>query len=327
MGIDSALDRPSRLGAATALGTTVGILTLCLIFQFVVPAQLLPEGASIGGSNSNVRSLILYATSGGIHLLLCGGSIVFFWEQLRKGESKAEFANILVYACITISVILLVMIFACYLDLKVVVHSYEERVRPLEADPRLAVMLTRHAIPLTQVRFQPFALFPLILVVFGVTAAVMACFWIAHKAIVFSHRADDLKKLDILELKRSLTQLIGLITVVFTTSTIATIALMQIGRDWVEKGSMRDAYIQNGHAMAIFWSACYTTLIVLIIVLPLWWIARHTRRIQRQARHSGARPTLYDQIFEIVSYKSVTQVGIATLAPLLTSSIAAVFGS
>src|SRR5262249_43130388 len=160
----------------------------------------------------------------------------------------------------------------------------------------------------------------IILILFGAAAAVMACFWIAHKAIAFAHRADDLTRPDILELRRSMTQLVGVITVVFMTSTIATITLMQIGRDWIEKGDTKDAYVQNGHAMSIFWSGCYTTVTILIILLPLWWIAWRTRRIQRQAQHAGERVTLYDQIFENVSYSSIAQAGIAALTPLLTSS-------
>jgi predicted negative regulator of RcsB-dependent stress response len=161
----------------------------------------------------------------------------------------------------------------------------------------------------------------------GVAVAVAACFWVAQKASTFTNRADDLRPLQIAELKRSIGQLITLTTVVFTTSTIATIALMQIARDWVEKGAVRDAYIQNGHAMSIFWSANYTCVTALMVILPLWWIAARTRRIQRQAKHAGDRATFWDQIFEVVSFRSVVQAGCATLAPLLTSSFAATFGS
>lgn len=327
MDIDSALARPSRLGAATALGTALGILTLCLVFQFVVPAlNGLGRGAVVQ-ENLNFRSLILYATAGGIHILLCSGSMVFFWEQLRRGESQLEFRHIVMFAAAVFAIIVSIVLIACYLNINVVGQSYQERVMPLQGDWRLAFLLTKRAFLFTSLKLELLALFPLALVLFGVAAAVMACFWISHRAIAFAHRADDLKKSDILVLKRNLTQLISIVTVVFTTSTIATIALMQIGRDWIEKGSVRDAYIQNGHAMSIFWSACYTTVIVLMIVLPLWWIARRTRRIQRQAKHAGGRTSFYDQILEVLSYKSIVQAGSVTLAPLFTSSIAAVLGS
>lgn len=327
MGIDSALARPSRLGTVTALGTAFGILILCFVFQLVVPTPATPETAHIVQSNLNIRSFVLYATAGGVHILLCAGSMVFFWEQLRRGESKLEFANVLASASSTFCIIILVVLVACYLDMKVVAYSYEERLRPMESDQHLAFLLTKHVIPFVNAKAQLFALFPFILIAFGVAAAIVGCFWIAHKVITFTNRVDDLKSHDILALRRHLAQLIGLVTVVFTTSTIATVALMQIGRDWIEKGPTRDVYIQNGHAMSIFWSACYTSVIALMVILPLWWVARRTRRIQQQARRSGGHPTFYDQVFELVSYKSIVQAGIAILAPLLTSSIAAVFGS
>src|SRR4051812_24904177 len=98
MDLNSALARPSRLGVATALGTALGVFVLCLVFQFVVPA---PNGAGegyIGPKNLNFRSLILYATAGGMHILLCTGSMVFFWDQLRRGESKVEFKNLIIGA-------------------------------------------------------------------------------------------------------------------------------------------------------------------------------------------------------------------------------------
>jgi hypothetical protein len=167
--------------------------------------------------------------------------------------------------------------------------------------------------------------FPVALIFVGIAAAVMASFWVSHKAIKFTHGASNLDRSGILELKRNLTQLIGLTTVVFTTSTIATVTLMQIGRDWIRVGASREAYIQNGHAMSIFWSACYSTTTVLVVVLPLWWIAHHTRHIQREAKRRGRRPSFYDQISEVISYKSIAQAGLAALAPLFTSTIAAVF--
>lgn len=327
MSLDSTLARPSRLGVATALGTAFGVLMLCLVFEFVVPA---PDGQGanyIGHKNLNFRSIILYATTGGMHILLCSGGMVFFCEQLRRGEPKLEFKKIIVGASVAFFVVFSIVLIACYLDMNVVRQSYDERVRPLQDDDRLIFLFATYSIPFTHIKFRPLAILPLSLVFFGVAVAVMACFWISHKAIAFAHRADNLRKSEVIELKRSLAQLIGLTTIVFTTSTIATISLMQIGRDWIEKGVARDAYIQNGHAMSIFWSACYTTATVLILILPLCWIARHTRRVQRQAKHAGGRPSFYDQIFEVISFKSIAQAGGATLAPLLTSSIAAVFGS
>lgn len=328
MNVDSTLAKPSRLGAAIALSAASAVFVLCLVFEFLVPA---PNGTTtdyLGQKNLNFHSLMLYATAGGMHILLCGGSLVFFFEQLRKGESALEFRSVLLSILITFGIIALVVFIACYIDMKVVVQSYQERVKPLYPDGRLSSLLCRH-IPLlfSPQKVELLALFPLTLVLFGIAAAVMACFWISHKAIAFAHRAEHLERADILLLKRTLAQLIAIITIVFTTSTIATITLMQVGRDWIEKGAVRDAYIQNGYAMSIFWSACYTSVIILIIILPLWWIARRTRRIQRQAKYAGDHPTLYDQIFEAISYESIAKAGGATLTPLLTSSIAAVLGS
>lgn len=323
----SYLARPSRLGLAATIGTGLVALVLCLAFEFVVPIQTGHSASYLGQNNLNLRSIILDATAGGMHILLCTAGMIFFLMQLRSGESKLELKRIVIGAVIGFSIIFGVVLIACYLDINLVRQSYHERVLPLQQDVRLGFLLAKIAIPYLNIEFQPFALFPLLLVAFGVAVAVVACFWIAHKAIAFANKADDLKKREIVLMKRSVAQLITLTTIIFTTSTLATIALMQIGRDWIEKGSARDAYIQNGDAMSIFWSACYTAVIGAIALIPLCWIAGYTKRIQRQARYSGGHASFYDHIYEVISFRSVSQAGAAMLVPVATSVIASVFGS
>lgn len=325
MTLSAELDRPSRLGLATALGAASGALALCLAFNVLVPVSVGSTADYLGQSNLNFRSIILYVTAGGMHILLCCGGMAFFFDQLRRAESALEYRRTVTLAFIAFCIVCAIVLLACALNLNVVEHSFQDRIRPLEGDARLAFLLAVREIPFTHIGVRPFAVFPLLLVMFGVAVAVTACFWIAQKSVTFANHAGDLKTTQIAELKRSVGQLLSLTTVVFTTSTIATIALMQIGRDWLGKGAPRDAYIQNGHAMSIFWSACYTCVTILMVLLPLWWIATRTRRIQRQAKYAGGRASFWDQIFEVVSFKSVVQAGCATLAPLLTSSFAATF--
>jgi hypothetical protein len=319
------LARPSRLGLFTSLGAAMGALILCLVFDALVPlsANFLADG--LGQNNLNVRSIILYVTAGGIHILLCCGGMIFFFDQLRRGASAAEFRKTILCVVVVFCTISAFVALACMFKLNVVEHSFQYRIRPLEGDPRLAFLLAPQNIPFIHFSVRPFAIFPLSLVFFGIAVATVACFWISHKAVAFADHAGKLKNTQISELKRSVGQLLSLTTIVFTTSTIATITLMQIGRDWIGKGAIRDAYIQNGHAMSIFWSACYTCVTILMVLLPLWWVAARTRSIQRQAKYAGDRIGFWDQIFEVVSFRSVIQAGCATLAPLLTSSFAATF--
>jgi hypothetical protein len=327
MNLAAALDRPSRLGLATAIGAAIGALTLCILFEFLVPLPIDAAATYLDAKNLTQRSIIIYVTAGGIHMLLCSAGMAFFFDQLRREESTLEFKWTIGYAMVAFCIIGTFVFVVCSLGLNIVAHSFQDRIRPLESDVRLAFLVTPRPIPLTHFNVRPFAIFPILLTLFGVAVAVTACFWIAHKAVTFASQANDLQPAHIIGLKRSVGQLISLTTVIFTSSTIATIALMQIGRDWLDKGAVRDAYIQNGHAMSIFWSACYTCVTVLMITIPLWWVAARTRRIQRQAKHAGARATFWDQIFEVVPFKSVIQAGCAMLAPLLTSSFAAAFAS
>lgn len=327
MGITNALDRPSRLGLATALGTAAGALVLCLAFEALVPQSSSAASGYVGDKNLNFRSLIIYVTAGGMHILLCAGGIAFFIDQLRREQATLEFKKTIACALLAFGIVATIVLLSSALHLNIVLYSFQDRIRPMEGDARLVFLLMPQEIPLVHFRLRPFAIFPLLLTLFGVAAAVAACFWIAQKAITFSHRSDDLRATQVSELKRSVGQLITLTTIIFTTSTIATIALMQIARDWVEKGVIRDAYIQNGHAMSIFWSACYTCVTAFIVIIPLWWISARTRRLQRQAKYGGERRTFWDHIFDLVSFASVIQAGFAVLAPLLTSSFVAVFAS
>jgi hypothetical protein len=327
MGVYSRIASPSYLGTATALGAGFTAFLLCLIFELVVPTTSASVGNYLGQKNQNLRSIILYATAGGMHLVLCIGGIAFFVQQLRTSESKLEIKRILMGFLIAFSIITSVILVACYLDINLVRQSYFERIKPLHSDDRLHLLLATTALPFINFEIHPFAFFPLLLVIFGIAVAVTACFWISHKAIRFADKADGLKRAEIVELKRSIGQLVTVTSIVFTTSTIATIALMQIGRDWIDKGIARDAYVQNGYAMSIFWSACYTSITVLIVLMPLYWIVGYTRRVQRQAKYSGGRPGFFDQIYEVVSYKAVSQAAAATLVPLFTSTMAALFGT
>jgi hypothetical protein len=321
------MDRPSALGLATTLGAAAGALLLCLVFESLVPRLASPISGYIGDKNLNLRSIIIYVTAGGMHMLLCGGGIAFFIDQLRREQSALEFKKTIIYVLLAFAALCTAVLIASALHLNIVEHSFHGRIRPLENDPRLAFLLAPQEIKFVHLRIRPFAVLPLLLTFFGIAVAITACFWIAQKSVAFVHRSDELKPSQVAELKRSIGQLITLTTVIFTTSTIATIALMQIARDWVERGDVRGAYIQNGHAMSIFWSACYTCVTALIVIIPLWWIATRTRRIQRQAKYAGERRTFWDHIFEFVSFASVIQAGLAVLAPLLTSSFVAAFAS
>ena len=321
------LARPSRLGLVITFGAGLVVLILCLAFESIVPNSGAYSGKYLGQQNLNFRSIILYATTGGTHILLCASSIIFFSTQLRRGQPKPEFKRVIVATAISFVVIFGVVLIACNLDLNLVHQSFQGRMAPIQNDARFSLLLGTTVTPLLNLKLQIFALFPLLLIAFGIIAAVIACFWIADKAVTFAYAADSLSKKEIVQLKRSVAQLVALISIVFTTSALATITLMQIGRDRIEKGDAREAYIQNGDAMSIFWSACYTSIIATIVLIPLWWIFGYTKRIQRQARHAGGRATFFDHIYEVISFRGVTQAAAAMFVPVLTSVIAAVFGS
>src|SRR5712692_2159859 len=98
MNLTAALDRPSRLGLATAIGTATGAFALCLLFEFLVPLPLASAADYVGARNLNLRSIIIYVTAGGMHMLLCSGAMVFFFDQLRREESALEFKRTIGYA-------------------------------------------------------------------------------------------------------------------------------------------------------------------------------------------------------------------------------------
>jgi len=245
----SYLHHPSRLGLATALAAGVAVLLLCAIFQFVVPAHDVSAYVPANPGNVNLRALILYAAAGGAHVLLCslGTAILFF----RVRVAEPNFRKITVDFTIAFSVIIAVVVLGCYLNLRVVQQSYFETIQPLQGDPRFGHLLGEHRIPLIAARFQLFAIFPLVLIAFGAAIAIVACFWVSQRMVDFVRTADGLKEAEIMEMKRDVAQLVSMISAIFTTSTVSTIALLQLGRDWIEKGPSRDAYI--GRVIAESW--------------------------------------------------------------------------
>src|SRR4051812_30530549 len=202
MNLTAALGRPSNLGLFTALGTAMGALVLCMAFEGFVPRSAPHTDGYLGQSNLNFRSVIIYVTAGGMHVLLCIGGMAFFLDQLRRAESTREFKRSCAFVLIAIGAICAVVLAACVVDLKLVEYSFQTRIRPMESDPRLAFLLARRQIPFIQAEYQIFAILPVLLTMSGIAVATTACFWIAHKAVVFSDHADELRGKQISELKR-----------------------------------------------------------------------------------------------------------------------------
>lgn len=323
----SAVAGPHALGMVTSLGAGSAILLLCLVFQIVVPIRPLPEVKYLDDTNENFRALILYAAAGGCHTLLCLSSFMFLLARLSGEEPRHEFTRIIRNIGISFTTIIAVVFVGCYFNLAVVQQSYDETVRPLLGDHRFGLLLSKIKIPFLGVRLEVLALIPLALIVLGILFSVVACFWAAHRAIDFINKASSMQKSEIVALKREIAQLMTLLSIIFTTSCVSTIAFLQLGRDWIEKGNARDAYIQNGYAMSIFWSACYTVIMLSIMLIPLFWAGRQTLRIRRQARYSGSKGGFYDPFYDVFSYGFISKSGVATLMPIVTSAVAAVVGS
>lgn len=318
--------RPASLGAMTALIAAIAVLLLCGLFELVTPAHDL-AGSSLGIRNHNFRLPILYATAGGGHTLLSIFGALFLLLRLKAEQPKLELQKTVRLLQATFVGISAAVLILCYLNVSVVQQSYFQTVLPLEGDYRFGFLLGKHRIPLLGAELETFAVIPLMLVLFGIFFSVIACFWMAHRSIDFLRKADDLQPAEVADMKRGIVQLVTLMAVVFTTSTLSTIVFLQIGRDWLESSDAKTAYIQNGYAMAIFWSVCFTTIFLVILIVPLLWIAIHTRRLQRQAKYADRKTAYFDQIYEVISYKFLAQLGTAVISPIITSSIAAALGS
>ena len=315
------------MGLVTSLGAGAAILILCLIFQIMVPIRSVPAVKHLGEANENFRAVILYAAAGGCHTLLCLSSSMFLLARLSGEEPRFEFMRILRNIGISFAIIITIVFAGCYFSLAVVQQSYDETVRPLLGDARFGHLLRKIEISLLRIHLEVLALIPLSFVILGILFSIVACFWAAHRAVDFVHKAGGIQKAEIIALKREIAQLMTLLSIIFTTSCVSTIAFLQLGRDWIEKGSARAAYIQNGYAMSIFWSVCYTVIMLSIVLIPLFWAGRQTLRIRRQARFSGSKGGFYDPFYDVFSYGFFSKSGAATLMPIITSAVAAVIGS
>lgn len=320
----SAIGTPSRLGFGIAILAATCVLVLCAVFQFVMPVQNLAGGPYLGTQNANFRGIILYASAGGSHILLCTSIILALYSTLKSYEPHFEFLKTRRSVFIAFFVIALAVCVACLLDLSIVERSYHETTRPIESDPRFGFLLQN--ISLWRFQIQIFALFPLSLVLFAVAAAVLACFWVAQHAIHVSLH-NSIGAVEANELKREAARLLFFVSVIFTSSTIATVTFLQIGRDWIAKGPEREAYVQNGYAMSIFWSVCFTSIIIVIILTPTVWAMAAMGRRGHESIVRDGKAGFYDRIYETISYKFSSQVAATILMPLFTSSIAALFGS
>lgn len=314
------LARPSRLGMATSLTAAVAMLLLCLTFECVVPGTnpTGPNAGYLGQQNTNFRVVILYAATGGFHIFLCVMGGVLLASRLNAETSKIDIVAIVRNIIVSFALIYGAVLLGSSLKLNVVVHSYHATMLPLRADSRFRFLFSDNDLVRRGFDIELFAFAPLTLIFFGVGVAVVACFWISNRAVGFIHSHDELRKRELDYLKRDVSVLISLISIIFTTSTVSTIAFLQMGRDWIDKGPIRDAYVQNGYAMSIFWSCGFSCIIIAMVVVPLIAVKRG-RKVRADM--------LYNSIHDILSYRFASQAGLAVLMPILTSSLAAMLGS
>lgn len=318
---------PGNLGLVTSLGAGLSVLLLCAIFEVIVPLRAGTSGTQFISSNNNFRAIILYAAAGGCHTLLCAFGTLLLGARLRAEETPFALRKMSWRLGISFLLIIGTVLVACYWRLAVVEQSYFHTMRPLSGDARFGILWHYLQIPQSDIRLQVFALVPLTFVMLGISFSILACFWTAHKAVDLVRRARDIKEAEIVELKREIAQLLSLLSIVFTSSCISTITFLQLGRDWIEKGPLRDSYVQNGYAMAIFWSACFTIIMLMIVLVPLFWVGWRTLHIRRQAKHAGDKSRYFDPFYDVFSYGFLSKSAAATLMPIVTSSIAAVIGS
>jgi hypothetical protein len=320
------LGSPSQLGFATSLGACTSVVLLCALFEILIPQSaglIVQTGAEI----AQMRFVILYAASAGSEILICTFGALFLLARLSSEEPRFELRRILIAICISFTIIVLIVLIACYLDISVVWQSYHQTVLPLQQDSRLGFLLDIYSVPLLHFEFQVLAVLPLSLVFFGVAFSIVACFWASHQAVDFVRKSGDLQRRDITKLKRGVFHLTSLLSVVFTVSCISTISFLQIGRDWIEADAARATYIQNAYAMSIFWSVCYSSIILGILLIPLFWAGGRLVSVGRQAKHAGGPRSFYEQLFDMFSYGAISKVGAAAIMPILTSSAAALIGS
>jgi hypothetical protein len=317
----------SQLGTLTAISASATVFILCSIFEFLAPHPITPVTGVFSHSNYQIRFLIYYATTGGLHVIFCLFGTLFLLGRLKSEEPSFELRKIVVCMIICCSAILVPAIVACYLPLDFVSLSYDQIISPLKADPQMKFLMESVSIISTNFHFRLFAIYPVGLVALGIIFSVVACFWISHIAITFLDRAQDLEHSDIVRLKSDVTQATSLLGIVFTTSTITTVVSQQLGRDWIEALDRKRIYIQDGYAMSIFWSTCYTSILLSIILIPLLFVGLWILPFKRRASSSRRESVYYEQIYELVSLKFLTQIGAAILAPIFTSSLAAIIGS
>lgn len=299
------------------------VVLFTIIFQIIMPP--LPQISDFGDlyfskTDDPTFNMIAYVSTSSLHIIFSIFFSFHLWINIKKNSPYVRFnikRNIAISSFIVIS---LIIIFSIAVKLKIVTYSHDRTLSVFQNTywgefisakaPSLGVSL--------------FSFFPVFLVLCGVAFSVVACVWSAAKSIDIIENKLIKQEVDFDEIWSEISIFSIIVSSVFLTSTLSTIFYLNLGAGLSKLPDYNDFYRNSANGMSILWGACFSIIMIIIVLYPLKKMNESAQNSQREHRVLGKDITRFKFIYGVLSTDRIIRIIFVLFSPVYISAMNAI---
>lgn len=293
---------------------------------------VLENGISI---RYNPNYLINYVSWGGAHTLLCTLFVIYLIKLIRKNISDQKYRQIWKYSLIIMMFSLICIFLADGLDNRLATFSHERVYYIL--DSIIYYKNFFHLIPFKQdstysfLNFHAFSIFPVSLIVFGLSPFILACFAMGKLVVKFdksSFHLDQSAKFRI-EADKTLAKvrdIVQILSVTLVTTSAATLSLFLLPTSIIVNPLTMSQYQSTSIMLGIFWGMIFTQTLLFCSVPAFYLINKKIKSVIEE-RNFAMDPNTQDWVsknIDLISIASNTRFSFSVILPLITTVLTAI---
>lgn len=266
-------------------------------------------------------NFIIYCIAAALHIVFSCFFTYQLWAGIRKLSPIPRFKikKRIMYASISIYGFFLVIASIC--EAKLVLYSHQRTLEILRIVRWDGFLLPE--IPFTSISW--FSLFVLGLIQCGIVFSVVACIWSAVKSADITLNQVEKAEFDRDAIWSDVSMFGIIVASVFLTSTIATTFYLSIGRNFTEPDGYGQFYSSSGDAMSVLWAACFSVIMIIIVLFPTIKMNELARAAHRKQRVLGKDTERFQFIYTALSTERVVRMIMVLAAPIYIAAFRVAF--
>lgn len=298
------------------------IAVVIIVFELLMPAPATKSdfaSIAIDPQGDPSFNIIVYSLTSALHIVFS----VFFsyrlWLGIKKMSPSARFATKQKIICGSIIVFAAILVGATFLRLDIVTYSHERTLSIFSHTKWYAFLEPK--VPYFEISW--FSLFPLFLVMCGITFAVLGCMWSAVKAADIIHNQLQKQEFDRDAIWSELSMFSLVVAAVFLTSTIATTFYLSLGRGLATDEGFGVYYKKSADGMTILWAACFSIIMIIIVLFPIGEMNEAARKHHQEYRVLGKDTDRFKFVYGTLSTDRILKMLAILFAPMYVAIIRA----